>query len=230
MSNHSAISLNAVGFSYGKRTVLGRVDLNVRFGESVAIIGRSGSGKSTLLSIISGLLTPSSGTVSVNGKDFARASARTLADLRRDDMGFVFQDGELLPALTAVENVAIPGLLSGTPWGQADARARELLTRFEVGTLDQPSAVLSGGERQRTAIARALMNNPALIVADEPTGALDTELRDDISDALFSMPRETGQALLVVTHDPSTAQRADKVYRLDQGALTLVSTAKAAIS
>lgn len=230
MSENAAIELDNVSFCYGKRAILQNVSLHVRFSESVAIVGRSGSGKSTLLSIISGLITPTCGTVRVNGRDLSRASQHELANIRRDSMGFVFQDGELLPALSAVENVSIPALLSGSSWESADQRARDLLTTFEVFTQDQPSAVLSGGERQRTAIARALMNNPRVIVADEPTGALDTELRDDVADLLFSMPQQSEQALLIVTHDPSTADRADSIYRLDNGTLRPEATREAARS
>lgn len=208
-----------VSFSYGKRQILRDVSFTVDIGESISIVGPSGSGKSTLLAIISGLLKPTSGVVYINGVDITKLTGDRLADIRRTQMGFVFQFGELLPALTAVENVALPAVFDGVDWETAEQRSLALLSKFEVENVTSPAGVLSGGERQRTALARALVNEAQLIVADEPTGALDTELRDGIAKALLEDGKDEGRSILLVTHDPSLAQRADRSFTLEFGEL-----------
>ena len=204
---------------YGAKEVLEGVFLRLSAVESVAVMGRTGSGKSTLLSCIAGLQRPSSGKVVVAGKDVTGMRARALAAHRRSALGVVFQHGELLPALTSVENTALPAMLQGVAWPEARDRATRLLESLGVPTDDTPASVLSGGERQRTALARALVNSPRLVVADESTGALDTETRDEVLDLVVSRAREEGCGLLLVTHDPAVAARADRVFRLEAGRL-----------
>lgn len=203
----------------GRRQVLVGVSLEVAAGESVAIMGRTGSGKSTLLSCVAGLTRPTGGVVRLTGQDVAKLRPADLSAFRRSTMGIVFQHGELLPALTTLENVALPAVLDGAEPEAASRRARDLLERLDVPVLDGPAGVLSGGERQRAGLARALINDPKLLVADEPTGALDTETRDEVNDVIFKQPGQTGCALLVVTHDPVVAARADRVYRISDGRL-----------
>jgi lipoprotein-releasing system ATP-binding protein len=219
----SGLCLSDVNVRFGDKVVLDRVSLTVEAGTSVAIMGRTGSGKSTLLSCVSGLLRPTHGTVELAGEDLATLSAAALASHRRTTLGVVFQHGELLPALSVVENVALPAMLEGATWDDASARAAGMLHRLGVPTTGSGSGHLSGGERQRAALARALINSPQLLVADEPTGALDAETREDVCALVFDQPRLTGCALLVVTHDPAVAERADLAYRLEDGLLVQVA-------
>lgn len=211
------LSLMGVCVSFGKRPVLTGVNLSMGSGESVAIIGRSGSGKSTLLSVAMGLVVPNSGSVAINDVDLQSLSRPKLAKFRAATTGVVFQGAELLPELSAIENVLVPSLLSrGRP---AEESAREALRRLEVPEMTLASD-LSGGERMRVAIARALVMDPILIVADEPTGSLDPDLRDESASLLFDRVSERGCALLLVTHDDAVAKRADQVYRLSDGVLS----------
>ncbi|MET9861756.1 ABC transporter ATP-binding protein [Streptomyces smyrnaeus] len=201
------------------RRLLDGIDLTVRAGESVAVTGPSGSGKSTLLSCLLGLVRPTHGQIHVAGTDIARLRRRALERHRRNTIGMVFQFGELLPELSPVENVALPALLGGVRSHTATAHARTLLRQLAVPHDAAPTHQLSGGERQRTAVARALINKPALVLADEPTGALDEDTRDDVADLLFSVPRQWGCALVTVTHDTTVAARADRALRLSHGTL-----------
>lgn len=214
-----ALRLTDINVRFGDRVVLDRVTLSVEPGTSVAIMGRTGSGKSTLLSCVTGLLRPTHGTVELAGENLATLSAAALASHRRTTLGVVFQHGELLPALSVIENVALPALLEGEAWETASTRASAMLDRLGVPTAGQGSMHLSGGERQRAALARALVNSPRLLVADEPTGALDAETREDVCALVYAQPQATGCALLVVTHDPAVAARADQTFRLDEGRL-----------
>ncbi|WP_345747059.1 ABC transporter ATP-binding protein [Streptomyces sp. ODS28] len=204
----------------GERLLLDGVDLAVGPGESAAVTGPSGSGKSTLLLCILGLTSPESGTVTAGGHELTGLSARRLARVRRESIGTVFQFGELLPELTPLENVALPALLSGGPHEDAYRRAAELLDELEVPREGTPTGLLSGGERQRAAVARALITGPRVLLADEPTGALDARTREAVADLLFTVSERRGCALLVVTHDPSVAARAGRVLRLEGGRLT----------
>lgn len=224
MPTPPALSLTEVNVRFGDRVVLAHVSLTVEAGQSVAITGRTGSGRSTLLACISGLLRPTHGTVALAGEDLARLSPTTLAAHRRTSLGVVFQHGELLPALNVVENVALPALLEGESHTTATARATEMLEQLGVPTGGTDSAHLSGGERQRAAVARALINHPSLLVADEPTGALDADTRDDVANLVFAQPELTGCALLVVTHDPAVAARADRAFLLDGGRLVALES------
>jgi len=194
------------------------VDLTIARGEFVALVGPSGSGKSTVLNLIGGLDRPTSGQVWINGTELSASDERTLTRHRRQQVGFVFQSFNLLPRLTAEENVALPLMFSGVPEKERQARARALLERVGLGPrLTHRPTQLSGGEQQRVAIARALVGQPALLLADEPTGNLDTAIGAEIMALLKELNQERGLTLLVVTHDPEVAAFADRIVRLRDG-------------
>jgi len=209
---------------YGKNGGLVRavnsVDLDVTAGETVAVMGPSGCGKSTLLYLLGGLDRPTAGEISLGGQRLDQMSERGLARLRRDAVGFVFQAFHLMDELTAVENVELPALLAGRPPGAARKRATELLDR--VGLADRakflPTA-LSGGQRQRVAIARALVAEPQVVLADEPTGNLDSAATVEVL-RLFDQLHAAGQTLVIVTHDPRVAATADRMISMRDGAFT----------
>jgi putative ABC transport system ATP-binding protein len=194
------------------------VDLDVVSGEMVAIMGPSGCGKSTLLCLLGGLERPSAGAIELAGCRVSGSSERSLARLRRTEIGFVFQGFHLMDELTAIENVELPGLLAGRSPRAARARARELLE--QMGLTDRaeflPSA-LSGGQRQRVAIARALINQPMIVLADEPTGNLDSAATVELL-RLFDGLHESGQTLVIVTHDQRVAATADRLISMRDGA------------
>lgn len=219
MERASVLTIDNLTVQIPGRTLLNGVGMDVPSGSSVAVMGASGSGKSTLLSCVLGLIKPTSGTVLVDGRDVTRMRHRELMRLRQSTTGMVFQDGELIPELTAVENVAVAALLAGARPREAQSRAAELLETLAVPSTPIPAGLLSGGERQRTALARALVNSPALIIADEPTGALDERTRDEVAQLLFDLPSNGSCGLLVVTHDESIASRADVSLRLEDGVL-----------
>ncbi|MFE9649948.1 ABC transporter ATP-binding protein [Streptomyces sp. NPDC006365] len=213
------LSVKGLTYQVPGRILLDGLELTVRSGESVAVVGPSGSGKSTLLSCLLGLVRPQRGVVEVAGKDMAVLGERSRTRHRRDHIGMVFQFGELLPELTPVENVALAALLSGAERQDAYQRATALLDELRVPYGSTPTGQLSGGERQRTAVARALINRPALLLADEPTGSLDSASRDQVCELLFSLPTRWGCGLVVVTHDDSVAARAGGRLTLDSGRL-----------
>jgi len=189
----------------GVTGALNGVSLTVEEGEFTAVMGPSGSGKSTLLNLIAGLDRPTTGSVAVAGSDLGRMGEASLARFRRDHIGFVFQFFHLLPNLTALENVLIPAQLKSTT--SAEARGRELLDQLGIAEVgDRYPARLSGGQQQRVAIARALINQPTLLLADEPTGALDTRSGDQVMELLMEVHRR-GQTILLVTHDAKLATR-----------------------
>jgi len=203
--------------------VLRGVDMSVRRGEMLAILGASGSGKSTLLHLLGGFDRPTAGSVTYDGRDIYAQPMKELDRYRNRKVGFVFQFYHLLPELSAVENVMIAAMIAPAPGSlsrsQRKARAMELLQRVGLGErLTHRPAKLSGGERQRVAIARALMNRPDLLLADEPTGNLDRATGASILALLTDLHRE-GQTLVIVTHDEHVAERADRVLRLDDGRL-----------
>ncbi|MEU6843187.1 ABC transporter ATP-binding protein [Streptomyces sp. NPDC046716] len=206
-------------YSLADRALLSGIELAVGRGESLAVAGESGSGKSTLLSCILGLIKPGKGEIRVNGSNIAALSGRRLERHRARNVGMVFQFGELLPELTPVENVSLSALLAGTAPHTAYEKAERLLGQLGVPYGTTPTSRLSGGERQRTAVARALMNEPAVLLADEPTGALDSRTRDEVADLLYGVPGQWGCALVVVTHDEDVAQRADARRTLRGGTL-----------
>jgi putative ABC transport system ATP-binding protein len=194
------------------------VDLSIARREFVALVGPSGSGKSTVLNLIGGLDRPTSGQVWINDTELSASNERTLTRHRRQHVGFVFQTFNLLPRLTAEENVALPLMFSGVPQKERRARARVLLDSVGLGQrLNHRPTQLSGGEQQRVAIARALVGEPALLLADEPTGNLDTVIGAEIMALLKELNAERGLTLLVVTHDPEVAAFADRVVKLRDG-------------
>ncbi len=197
---------------------LDRVTLSVDAGEFVVVMGPSGSGKSTLLNLIAGLDRPTQGTVTVNDIRLARLSEGALAQYRRNTVGFIFQFFNLVENLTVMDNVRLPAWLAGTRSRAVDDRARELLSQLGISGKERTyPARLSGGERQRVAIARALINRPALLLADEPTGALDSRNGDEVLGLVAELNRR-GQTIILVTHDPNVAARhASRVIRLRDG-------------
>ena len=200
----------------GSLTILADVSLAVRAGESLAIVGASGAGKSTLLALLAGLDTPSEGRVLISGGDLTELDEDGRAAVRGQHVGFVFQSFHLIPTMTALENVAVPLELAGNP--DASKRAAEELTSVGLGDrLHHYPRQLSGGEQQRVALARALAPDPAILVADEPTGNLDEATGKQIVDLLFTKHAERGMTLLLVTHDTSLAERCDRVVRLRSG-------------
>jgi len=202
--------------------VLRGINLVIDDGERIAIVGSSGSGKSTLLHLLGGLETPSAGSVWIDGQEMSGVSDKRRGEIRNEYLGFVYQFHHLLPEFTAIENVAMPLLIRGIDRHEAASRAQSLLTDMGLAQrlLHRP-VELSGGERQRTAIARALVTEPDCVLADEPTGNLDSKT----ADAVFSMMMELNQrietALVMVTHDMSLAKRMDKIYHLENGTLSL---------
>jgi len=211
------------GYELGGRTlpVLGGVDVDVFPGEIVAVVGRSGSGKSTLMHLAGGLAAPDEGEVWLEGESLSSMSARGRAIARRQRIGFVFQAFHLLPGLDVIENVAMPLLLNGESRSRARDRARPLLAAVGIGErAEHLPSELSGGELQRAAIARALVADPRLVLADEPTGNLDSTTAEEVIDLLVSRVRGAGLAMMLVTHDPLIAAHADRVLTMADGVLT----------
>src|SRR5690606_12571935 len=202
----------------GRLEVLRGVDLSTRAGEVVAIVGESGTGKSTLLHLLGALDRPDEGTVLYRGEDIFRKSDEALAKFRNREIGFIFQFHHLLPEFTALENVAMPALIAQQSLAAARPRAMELLE--VLGLADRAShrpSELSGGEQQRVAVARALMNEPGLVLADEPTGNLDTRTADRLHHEIFRLSREFNYTFVIVTHNLTLAEMVDRVLRLENG-------------
>lgn len=227
MNKIPVLQLDKIERIYGKGPtalpVLRGIDLSVHAGEVVALIGPSGSGKSTLLHIAGLLDTPTRGHIFVQGQNATRLGDNGRTRLRQRTMGFVYQSHLLLPDFSALENVMLPQLIAGTPFSSARTRALELLE--QVGLKNRAShrpGALSGGEQQRVAIARALANNPALLLADEPTGNLDPQTADKAFKLLMNLVRETGLAALIATHNPELAAQMDRRVSVQDGLLVKV--------
>ncbi|NHJ14345.1 MAG: ABC transporter ATP-binding protein [Candidatus Thorarchaeota archaeon] len=209
-------------FQDGSRTirVLQGTNLSVRRGEFVAIVGASGSGKTTLLNLIGGLDTPTSGRILVDGLEITNLSDEGISEIRRHKVGMMFQDQYLLPIFTAIENVEVPMLLDNIPSGKRREKAMELLSLVGVDhRADHMPHELSGGMRSRVALARALANNPAVLLCDEPTGDLDHATGGEVIILMKKLAREENRAIVVVTHDPEVAKMTDKILLLRDGVL-----------
>ena len=203
---------------FGSLEVLHGIKFSVERGEIVSIVGASGAGKSTLLQIIGTLMTPDEGTVTIDGKAIAGMSDGELSEFRNRHVGFVFQSHHLLEEFSAEENVMMPMLIAGVKRSEAQRRAEELLELVQMShrLTHRPSA-LSGGEQQRVAIARALANNPSVVLADEPTGNLDTATRDEIQRLFFDLRKRTKQTFIIVTHDEALAEKSDRKIVMSDG-------------
>ena len=196
------------------------VCVDIHQGEGVWIVGPRGAGKTTLLQIIGTLDRPDSGSIIFNGTDVLKLKGRELAHFRNRNIGFVFQFHQLLPEFTALENVAMPALLGGTKQSEAYKRAGELLQYMGLSErINHKPAQLSGGESQRVAVARALINNPSVILADEPSGSLDSQNKRELHDLFFRLRSEMNQTFVIVTHDEQLAQQADRVLHMRDGAI-----------
>ena len=229
-SEEPVVALSGLLLTYpspgGDVEVLRGVDLDVHPGEIVAIMGPSGSGKSSLIAVIGGLEPPTGGSVRVLGTALETADERARTALRRRDVGIVFQAYHLVPAMTALENVALPLILGGDRDGEATAAA--MLRRVGLDhRLGHRPSTLSGGEQQRVAVARAFVASPRLVLADEPTGNLDRRTGEHVSELMFSLTRSSGAALVLVTHDEALARRCDRVVAIDEGRVVEAATAGA---
>jgi lipoprotein-releasing system ATP-binding protein len=215
------IKVSGILKSYGDLKVLKGIDLEVREKEVVAIVGASGAGKTTLLQIIGTLDRPDAGTILYNGQDVGTLSQRNLSAFRNRNIGFVFQFHQLLPEFTALENVGIPALIAGKSRAEAAERASELLSFLGMADrLDHKPSQLSGGEQQRVAVARAIVNSPSLILADEPSGNLDTENKKELHNLFFRLRDTFGHTFIIVTHDPQLASMSDRTIRIKDGQIT----------
>lgn len=221
-----AISAEGLHLTFGPNDVLRGVDIAMAKGEVLALMGPSGSGKSTLLYCLAGILRPDHGEVRVLGESIADLPERRRSELRLGKMGFVLQGGELVPELTLTENVALPLQLLGVSYRAAMARAGEMLESVGLGGAgDRRTGAVSGGESQRAAVARALVHEPEIVFADEPTGALDTVNGEQVLELLLASSRARGASVLLVTHDHRVAAHADRVLVMRDGALVQESAA-----
>lgn len=204
--------------SYGELKVLKGIDIEIRDREVVSIVGASGAGKTTLLQIIGTLDRPDSGIVYYNGTDTSRLRGKALASFRNNNIGFVFQFHQLLPEFTALENVCIPSYIAGKSRAAAEERALEILGFLNLtDRIDHKPSELSGGEQQRVAVARALINNPAVILADEPSGNLDSENKNELHKLFFRLRDSFGQTIIIVTHDRQLAGMSDRILQIKDG-------------
>lgn len=212
------IELQGITKSFGSLQVLKGIDLTIGKGEVVSIVGPSGAGKTTLLQIMGTLDRPDSGSVRINGMDVGRLNERRLSAFRNKEIGFVFQFHQLLPEFTALENVMIPALIQEASAGTARKRAMEMLEMMGLSErASHKPAELSGGEKQRVAVARALMNHPAVVLADEPSGSLDTQNKEELHRLFFELRDRLNQTFVIVTHDEGLAAQTDRTIHLLDG-------------
>ncbi len=214
------IKVTGVTKSYKNLTVLKGVDLEIEQGEIVSIVGASGAGKTTLLQIIGTLDNPDSGTISFLDTNISSLKKKELAKFRNKNIGFVFQFHHLLPEFTALENVCIPGYISNTPKAKVEARAQELLEMLGLGDrINHKPAELSGGEQQRVSVARALINNPSVILADEPSGNLDSKNAEELHNLFFKLRDEFNQTFIIVTHNEILSDMSDRKLVMKDGVI-----------
>jgi len=210
--------------SFGELEVLKGVDLTVGKGEIVSIVGPSGAGKTTLLQILGTLDKPNAGEVLVNGVDFSKLNEKELAAFRNRHIGFIFQFHQLLPEFTALENVMIPALIARKDNKKTTQKAKELLAYLQLSDrMEHKPSELSGGEKQRVAVARALINDPSLILADEPSGSLDSKNKDELHKLLFELRDKFGLTVVIVTHDKELAALSDRVIEMKDGLVQLTA-------
>lgn len=225
MQTDSMIQLHGITKNFGSLQVLRGIDLQVNRGEVVAIVGPSGAGKTTLLQIMGTLDRPDEGEVIIDGENVSRLSATKIAHFRNKNIGFVFQFHQLLPEFTALENVMIPALIGGTSKKEARQRAQELLDFMGLADrAEHKPNQLSGGEKQRVAVARALVNHPAVVFADEPSGSLDTHNKEELHRLFFDLRDRMGQTFVIVTHDEALASQTDRTIHMLDGYITEPST------
>ena len=219
--NDNIIEATGIRKSFGTLEVLKGVDLAVRRGEIVAIVGKSGAGKTTLLQILGTLDRPDRGTVCIDGQNVSALGEKELAKFRNRHIGFIFQFHQLLPEFTALENVMIPALIAGEGRSESRHRAEQLLADLRLSErLHHKPAALSGGEKQRVAAARALMMSPSVILADEPTGSLDEANKQELNRLLLHLREQYGQTIIIVTHDKELSAIADRVIEMTDGRIT----------
>jgi lipoprotein-releasing system ATP-binding protein len=212
------IRTSGITKAYGALRVLKGIDIQIEDKEVVSIVGASGAGKTTLLQIIGTLDRADSGTIFYNGSDLSKLKGKSLAAFRNSNIGFVFQFHQLLPEFTALENVCIPAFISGKSKIEAEKRATELLEFLNLtDRLDHKPSELSGGEQQRVAVARALVNNPSVILADEPSGNLDTQNKNELHKLFFKLRDTFGQTIIIVTHDQQLARMSDRILQIKDG-------------
>ncbi len=212
------IEVNDIKRSFGALEVLKGISLKIERGEVVSIVGPSGAGKTTLLQIMGTLDRPDSGRVVIDGTDVTTLNSRKLSDFRNRNIGFVFQFHQLLPEFTAIENIMMPAFIAGTSQRQARQRAEELLEFMSLADrAHHKPAELSGGEKQRVAVARALMNNPAVILADEPSGSLDSKNKEELHQLFFDLRNKYNQTFVIVTHDEGLALLTDRTIKMRDG-------------
>lgn len=206
--------------SFGALQVLKGIDLQIETGKIHSIVGASGAGKTTLLQILGTLSKPDSGKILFGGKNIAGFSDREISAFRNSQIGFVFQFHHLLPEFTALENVCIPAFIAKKPKAEAERKALELLGYLGLtNRKEHKPSELSGGEKQRVAVARALINSPAVVLADEPSGNLDSENRNELHELLFRLRDDFGQTFIIVTHDDNFAERSDQIFHIKDGIL-----------